>query len=377
MAELVETITERRRKTRNSIYSYLYHADAPKSKQEIATSLSLSLPTVHQNLSELMDAGLLRYAGTQQSTGGRRAMGITIQENARISVGISITERRLRFIAVDLRLQELAYKKTDVLVMHEIEDIGSLIASELEVFLDENQIDRSKLLGVGISVPGVVDMEREAIILAPTLRLKDSSTRKITEKLPYPSYVENDGSSGGFAEWFSRPQRGNMAYLSLENGVGGAVLVHGAPYDGNNRRSGEFGHMCVEPGGLPCNCGKHGCLEAYCSAARISSKLGITLEEFFEGVQAGNTAYQELLEDVLQHMAIGISNIRMTLDCDVVVGGFLSEYLEPYMPRLREYAAVHNPFEPDADYIRLCCHPRRASVLGVALHYIKLFLESI
>ena len=77
----------------------------------------------------------------------------------------------------------------------------------------------------------------------------------------------------------------SMAYLSLENGVGGAVLVNGDLYAGDNRRSGEFGHMCVEPGGLPCKCGKRGCLEAYCSARRISDDINITLKDFFAGVE--------------------------------------------------------------------------------------------
>ena len=87
MAELEGTITERRRQTRNSIYQYLFYSDTPHSKQDIVSDLSLSLPTVHQNLAELFDAGLIRRAGTSQSTGGRRAMRLTIDENARFAVG--------------------------------------------------------------------------------------------------------------------------------------------------------------------------------------------------------------------------------------------------------------------------------------------------
>ena len=57
--------------------------------------------------------------------------------------------------------------------------------------------------------------------------------------------MENDATCGGFAEWFMRGNQANMAYLSLENGVGGAVMVGGTVYTGDNLRSGEFGHMCV------------------------------------------------------------------------------------------------------------------------------------
>jgi hypothetical protein len=50
---------------------------------------------------------------------------------------------------------------------------------------------------------------------------------------------------------------------------------------------------------------------------------------------------------------VGVNNIRMALDCDVVLGGFLAQFMEPYMPRLKGYAAELNPFESDAEYLRL------------------------
>jgi len=377
MSELEETITERRRQTRNSIYQYLFSSDTPHSKQEIVSDLLLSLPTVHQNLTELFKAGLIRRAGTQQSTGGRRAMCLTIAENARFAVGVSVTESGLRFLAANLRMQDIAYKKTQRLEIGEVDDIGRLLADELELFLDENGLNRDKLLGVGITLPAVIDADRDEIVFAPTLRMKDIGLSSITQYLKYPTYASNDATSGGYAEWFASQEQSSMAYLFLEAGVGGAVLLNGAPYLGLNQRSGEFGHMCIEPNGLPCNCGKRGCLEAYCSTMRISDDLGISLEEFFEGLTQKNHAYEELWQDVLLHLAVGINNIRMTLDCDVVLGGLLTQFMEPYLPELKRLAADLNTFETNAEYIKLCHYPKRASTLGVALHFIKEFVDGI
>ena len=59
----------------------------------------------------------------------------------------------------------------------------------------------------------------------------------------------------------------------------------------------------------------------------------------------GNPEYAALWKDFLFHLAIGASNIRMALDCTVVLGGFMSQYLDPYLPMLREYAAANDPFE--------------------------------
>ena len=79
---LEETLTERRRRTRSSIYHYLYSAEAPCAKQKIAADLNLSLPTVYQNLTELAEAGLIDYAGAQPSSGGRPAMNLAVVAGA-------------------------------------------------------------------------------------------------------------------------------------------------------------------------------------------------------------------------------------------------------------------------------------------------------
>ena len=377
MTKLEGTITERRRQTRNSIYQYLFYSETSHSKLEIASDLSLSLPTVHQNLTELIEAGLVRRDGTFKSTGGRRATRLTIDEFAHYAVGVSITDNGIYFLAVNLRMNELAYKKAQKLAMSEVDDVGRLLADELETFLDEFGLNRTKLLGVGITLPAVIDTENDLILLAPTLHLKNIKLSGITKYLNYPSYVSNDATSGGYAEWFASPLQSNMAYLFLESGVGGAVLLNGAPYVGDNQRSGEFGHMCVAPNGLECSCGKFGCLEAYVSIKRISDDLGITVEAFFEGLDNKTPEYEALWQDVLLHLAVGINNIHVALDCDVVIGGYLTQYMGPWLSDLRHRAAEFNTFESNADYIKMCRHTKSASTLGAALYFIKDFIERI
>ena len=369
--------TERRRQTRSNVYHFLYETKEICTRQSLAQALDLSLPTIYQNLSDLVEAGLVCYTGQSQSTGGRKASGLDIVPDARVAVGVSITENRLRFSAADLRLHEIAYHKVTHASLFEMEDLGLLVARELEHFLDDYHVDRSRLLGVCITLAGVTNPEGDRLLLAPTLRLRDVSLEGLTRRIPYPTYVENDATCSGYAEWFVRGDKANMAYLSLENGVGGAMILNGAVYSGNNRRSAEFGHMCVEPGGLPCSCGKWGCLDAYCSARRISNNLGVAPKEFFEGVEQGIPEYEMLWKDMLFHMAVGVSNIRMALDCDVVLGGFMSQYLDPYLPLLREYAAANNPFESETDYLQLSLLRSHAVPLGAALHFVQEFLDTV
>ena len=368
---------ERRRQTRSNVYHYLYGAQEFCTRQSLAQALDLSLPTIYQNLTDLVDAGLVRYAGQSQSTGGRKASGLAIVPDARVAVGIALTEDRLRFSAADLRLNEIAYHKVSHTSNFEMEELGTLVARELEQFLDTYHIDRSRLLGVCIAMAGVTDPEGGHLLYAPTMHLRNVELSGLTRSIPYPTYVENDATCSGYAEWFMRGDQENLAYLSLENGVGGAFISNGVVYGGDNRRSAEFGHLCVEPGGLPCACGKWGCLEAYCSDWRIRNTFGVSLKEFFEGVNQGNPEYAALWKDFLFHLAIGASNIRMALDCTVVLGGFMSQYLDPYLPMLREYAAANDPFERRADYLQLGILRSHAVPLGAARHFIRDFLDTV
>ncbi len=372
-----QAMTDRRRQTRSNIYHYIYDTKGFCSRQSLARDLGLSLPTVYQNLSQLMADGLVRDSGQQQSTGGRKASGLSIVPDARVAVGISITETSLRLAATDLLLNELAYLELGIEPIARFADIGGRLAQVLEEFLDQFSIDRKRLLGVGIALPAVMSPDSRHLTAAPTLQLKDTSLEGLTDVIPYPTYVENDATCGGYAEWFLHGSQRNMAYLSLENGVGGAILMGGAPHSGDNRRSAEFGHMCIEPGGLRCSCGRQGCMEAYCSPRRIRNAGGGTLAEFFAKVARHDPESEFLWDNMLRHLAIAVYNIRMTLDCDVVLGGFLSEFLGPYLPRLKEYAAANNPFEKNAEYLHLSTLRRHTVPLGVALHFVTEFLEHI
>ena len=116
MPNLNNAISDRRRQTRNSIYHYLYQSPTPRSKQDIARDLNLSLPTVYQNITELLDAGLIEYAGSTPSAGGRPAMQLRITPSARCAIGISVTGHRLRFAGAGphLRSDEKAFASHDL-----------------------------------------------------------------------------------------------------------------------------------------------------------------------------------------------------------------------------------------------------------------------
>ncbi|MCR5136156.1 MAG: ROK family transcriptional regulator [Oscillospiraceae bacterium] len=362
---------------RSRIYRYIYDSKGFCSRQAVAAACGISMPTLYQNLSELMEEGLVRSSGEEQSTGGRKAQGLEIAADARLAVGIALSEDQIRFALADLNLRELAFRRIPFDLAARLTERNVSLAGFLERFLEETGTDRSRLLGVGIAVPGMLTEDRSRIYHAPTLHMKDVKMELLTEDIPYPVYVENDGSASGFAESFARGGDRNLAYISLENGVGGAVISDGRLYQGDHTHSGEFGHICVEPGGLRCNCGRSGCLEAYCSADRIRRELGISLEEFFAGAERHDPECETLLYDMLRHLAVAINNVHMVLDCDVVLGGFLTEYLQPWLPAIRKYVLAGNPFEKTADFVQLSILRHHITPLGAALFFVREFVNGV
>ena len=362
---------------RSRIYRTLYESSGFCSRQTLAQACGVSMPTMYQSLNELMDEGLVRFSGEGRSTGGRRAQGLDIVPDARTAVGMAVTEDQLRLVAVDLRLQELAYRKLPFDLTGSLETHEAALPGIVDDFLSDAGLDRQRVLGVGITIPGILTPDHASVFFAPTLGLRDVPLQELTKDIPYPVRVDNDGSASGHAECFLRGGRQNLAYLSLEDGVGGAVLMAGQPYEGDHARSGEFGHICVEPGGRLCSCGKHGCLEAYCSARRVEESFGVDVETFFRGAEAHDPAYENLLYDMLRHLATAINAIRMTLDCDVVLGGFFSEYLQPWLPVLRQYVQAGNPFAGSADFVQLSLLRRHITPLGAALHFVREFVDSV
>lgn len=387
----------------------LYTSKGALTKQQVARTLGLSMPTVYQALSFLANEGLVRDAGELSSTGGRRAQTFSINERGRLAAGISVTAHGLRIVICDLRGAKVATSRPALEMPGAA--AGATMASELTRVAERNGVTLGSLVGVTIAVPGVIDPAAPDAVLAPTLSATPLSAASLAsgiEALGIPVRVENDACCGGFAEWFQTPGTRDLAYLSLEEGVGGAILARGSTLAGDNGRAAEFGHLCVEPGGLPCSCGQRGCLEAYCSTHRLTTAEGANgygpvgtpgsrgskrvdpassttpacpatptdLDAFFGQLDAGDADARKAWDAYASHLARGVHDIRMVLDCDVVLGGAVTVHLAPRLSELRERVGALDPFGSDARYLRLCRHPADGVPLGGALEMVDRFIRS-
>jgi glucokinase len=188
------------------------------------------------------------------------------------SIGVDLGGTNLRIAAVDIsgHLVEKVTLGTKVSLGrdHVLNDMCEAIQH-----LSEKYKNSAKMLGIGIGVPGIIDMETGLLRESPNLPgWADYPVRaEIERRLTTMVILENDANVAAFGEkWLGAARdHDDMAMLTLGTGVGGGLVMGGKIWHGMNGMAGEFGHTTVEPEGHPCGCGNRGCLEQYASATAV------------------------------------------------------------------------------------------------------------
>lgn len=367
---------ELRRQNRNRVFRYIYSAGQPVTKQDIAQALNLSLPTVGQNLKELQEAELLEFQGTFDSTGGRKPRAIGISDNVRVAIGVYIGHKRIHLACINIRAQLLCSQRISKPLSND-EEYAKFLSNAIDEFIANNGIDPQRLLGVGIAVCGVPQADKGIATMSPVQPIQELNLQMLADHISYPVLFENDANAGGLATWWVNTEKENMVYLFLHRGVGGAMRLGSQNYYGSTNHAGEFGHMCIVPNGRPCGCGQKGCLETYCSTKLLSEDLGISMDEFFEGLQNGSEEYKKIWNEYLDHLAIGINNIHTILDCQVVLGGLLGGYIGPHMHELQERLKQISSFPTDGSYATISSFGYWSTSVGAALKFVSQFIDEI
>ncbi len=360
---------------RNAIYNFLYMRD-PISIQEISYSLSMSLPTVTQNIKELLERGLVIETGLFESTGGRKAKAISYNSTAKYAIGLDITRNHVGIVLIDLSARVIKNLRKQFPFSNTKEyfkGVGDLVNS----FIVECQIETGSILGVGIALPAILSDGGRAVSYAQVIDFKGGSIEAFEEFIPYKCTFSNDANAAGFAEMWGDKTEESVAYLSLNNSVGGSIVIGKNIYNGQNQRGGEFGHMTIIPDGKTCYCGQKGCVDAYCSAKILSESTNGNIAEFFRLLRLGQESQKKIWEEYISHLVVAINNLRMLFDCKVILGGYTGAYMDEYLDELRERVAKYNTFEPDGKYLHVCKYKLETTAVGAALLHVEEFIKNI
>ena len=362
------TNIEVKKKNRNRVFRYICK-HGTVSNPDISYDMKMSLPTVTQITKELIEKGFIEETGELQSTGGRRAKALSVAVNVKQAVGLDITKNHIGFVLTNLTGEILKYVRIFLPYAHE-DAYYRRVNDELESFLEESNIDRKRILGIGISFPGIIDLDRRLITYSHILGVKMISFDSISGFFGYPCCFLNDANAGAYAEGIHSDERERFFYLSLSNTVGGAIFDHNGLVQGSHFRCGEVGHMTVIPDGKNCYCGKKGCLDAYCSAAILSGTTEGKLEKFFGLLEKKDQKAVEMWDVYTGYLAVALNNIHMLLDCDIILGGYVGSYAEPYLSDIWNKVSERNTFTEDQQFVTSSRYKVGAAALGAAVEVI-------
>lgn len=368
------TNIEVKRRNRNRIFRYICKHGVV-SNPDISYELKLSLPTVTQNTKELLEEGLLEEAGELRSTGGRRAKALTAAAGSRLAVGLDITKNHIGLLLADLAGEIVKYERLYQPYAGD-DAYYRTVSSKVEAFLKDSPAGTDAVLGMGISFPGIVDLEKRELSYSHALGVKGLTFSKVESFFPYPCVFLNDANAGAYAEGLAPEGPDRFFYLSLSNTVGGAVYSQGHLLQGDEYRCGEAGHMTIVPNGRPCYCGKAGCLDAYCCAGRLSDLAAGKLERFFTELEEGNPEFAAAWDAYTDYLALAVNNLHMVLDCDIILGGYVGGCLEGRIQEIRRKVSGRNTFLEDGQFVKACRY-KAGAALGDAMQVIEDFLAGV
>lgn len=367
------TSTDLKRFNCGNVFAEVY-SKRELSKQSLAGSLHLSMPTVNQALKRMDELHLIRRDGLFQSTGGRRAQIYRFNSVARIAIGAELLKGQLRILACDLFgnvISELIVPEPFVATEQYYQKLGSYINK----FVSALDFPREDILGIMVSVQGLLSADG-VVCYSEIYNCIGLSAATLQPYISLPCSLVHDSESSAFAELWFRPEIQEGVLLILNRYFGGALMLDGKVYQGKSFPSGILEHICLDPNGSPCYCGKRGCIETFCSADALQQRAGEDLDTFFFHLRQGDKGRRKVWDEYLQYLALAIDNIRTLIDCDFIIGGDLFHNMEDEdFTQLERLVQKRCSFSTQPFHLRRSHCGTKAAALGAALLLVRHFLS--
>ena len=357
------------------------------TKLDISRSLDISITTVSTNITELKKEGIVSDVRSLESTGGRKAMALKINENCRFALGIALTPRHVKLSLINLKKEIIE----DIRIRHNKKDIESIIGiakenikENINKILNNKEISIDKLLGIGISIPGTVDSEEGIIKHCYLLGAENYNLKESFEEFNTAIYIDNEANLSAYYEFLNKKDiLSNLLYVSITDGLGLGIIIDGKIHRGSNNAAGEMGHIKITIGGKRCKCGSQGCLESYTSKNvlledfnEISNEKLDDIEEFISLFQKGDKITKEILERYFNILGVGIANLTMILDpSSIVLGGDINVLLKENIGFLRSIVYKDNLFTNEENCKIDVTEFKESYLLGAAMVPLEEFLN--
>lgn len=240
------------------------------SNSELSKMIQLSTPKINSLLIELIEDGLVKELGRGDSSGGRRPNIYGLIEDAFYVVGITININRTIVSVFNSNNKEVDGPHILPVRMQPDFRIFSEVSNELDRIFQNIQIEKEKVLVVGIELPGLINQKKG--INKTYFPDIENLSGELENIFGLPVFISHDSKLRAFTEQqFGLAKNSkNALLLQVDWGLGLGIIINGELYSGKSGYSGEFGHLPIVDNGVLCTCGKQGCLETIVSATAIA-----------------------------------------------------------------------------------------------------------
>ncbi len=379
------------RETNLSLVLRLIHNQSPLSRAQLAGITGLNKSTVSSLVDELIERGLVHETGSNTGGTGRPATLLEINPQAGCIIGVELGVDFVSVAVTDILGNILWRRREDA---NPSDDQEKMINQTLQIVKDAMAAGKRKnykFLGLGLSTPGTVDVNKGLLIFAPNLHWHNVPFVKIfSEQTKLKVFVENDANAAAIAEHLFGTARQSQDFLFVFAGVGigGGLFLNGKLYRGRNGYAGEIGHFPImsEPSQNVCHCGNRGCWETYANQYSIIQRVQARLEVkrssiipklmaeqgaplsiplIKQAADAGDKEAIDSFSEAGRAMGQGFAGLVNIFNPEkIILGGPLSIAGEYLLPSIKETVDLHafpeinkqveivlSPFGPDASLI--------------------------
>lgn len=219
--------------------------NGPISRTDISKITELNIVTVSNYVSHYIKSGLVIEGELDESTGGRKPVLVELNPKAGYIVGVGLNMFNMVGVLVDLEInviteikRERAPENSEIVVQQMVD-----LAAEM---IEQSEVDKTKIVGVGVGIPGIIDERGRTIRWPQSLGEKDLSVclsikDTFEKRLNVPTFVENDANAAVLGEKWLGLDRDVKDLVYMFSGVGVGIIVNGEIYRGVTGAAGELG----------------------------------------------------------------------------------------------------------------------------------------
>jgi predicted NBD/HSP70 family sugar kinase len=328
------------REINRSIVLNLVRAHQPISRADLARTMGVSRGAVTLIVNDLLREGLVVEGATGETMRGRKPTFLYIDSGRRAVVAVDVRASKTFLQLADLSGQPITGvvsiptpREPKAFVEALAERVKSLRAEDREV---------TAIQGIGVVVPGMVERATMQVLHAPTLGWRNVNIREpLAAATGLMVQVENSGRACVLAQaWATRDAsaQGDLVFVSVSDGLGVGMLIHGEILRGTHNIAGEFGHVPLSLDGPPCSCGSTGCWEAYVSnRATLTRYFGrdvdtagptsvepraFSIEDLIARARAGDAKAVTAIQATARYLGLGLASVVNATDpARIYIGG--------------------------------------------------------